>query len=153
MTQLSGAAWAVTDDDGTGQSGTVGDVAFFDDIEAALEAYIVDPNNPTGHLLDQVQPPSAGDLQATYDSIAATGGQTGQGSYGGGPQTVTTSQGVNVNVRGDKVRYDEFTDLLPSQQHMNVGAAEAGGKFAPDYLEEMERSRPKGAAAGAASYG
>lgn len=114
---------------------------------------VVNPEDPTATLLGQRPVPGAADLQAAYDSVAATGRQTGQGSYGGGPLTATTPQGVNVNVRGDKVRYDEFTDLLPSQQQMNVGAAEAGGKWAPDYIEEMERSRPKGAAVGAAAYG
>ena len=47
MTLLSGAAWAVTDDAGTGQSGTIFDAAWVDAIEASINALIHSATNPT----------------------------------------------------------------------------------------------------------
>lgn len=47
MTLLSGAAWAVTDDDGTGQSGTIANAAWVDAIEASINALIHSAANPT----------------------------------------------------------------------------------------------------------
>ena len=58
--------------------------------------------------------------------------------------------------RGRDVDYRAFTgDLTSTQRQMRVGAQESleGESGAIDWLEEIDKFRPKGNAVGAASYG
>lgn len=98
------------------------------------------------------QPASKEQLQAMYDSTA-TAGNGRAGSYSGWGGAGTNAVGVNVNTMGQKEDFRRFSSLLPSQQEIRVGGAESAGVYAPDYVEQMQRSRPKGAASGAAAWG
>lgn len=98
--------------------------------------------------------PTTEQLQAAYDATDTTtpGGmkRPGFGAWGG---PTTNNFGMQVNANGAKEDYRQFSDLLPSQQDMRLAAVESVGKFTPDFLAEMQRSRPKGGASGVASYG
>lgn len=94
---------------------------------------------------------STENLQAISDSLNMQGKAATFGAYGG---PTTNALGVEVSQpTGSQVDYRKFKRLLPSQQQMKVGEAESIGRYAPDWLGELENSRPRGGATGAASYG
>ncbi len=97
-------------------------------------------------------PPTTEQLQAAYDSTATAGDQHQPGFQGWGGAS-TNRLGMNVNANGAKEVWSRFSKLLPSQQEMRVGAVESTGKYAPDFIEEMNRARPKGNPQGAAAWG
>lgn len=75
------------------------------------------------------------------------------GAYGG---PTTNALGVEVGeVSGQDVDYRQFANLLPSEQDAKIGEIESirGPSGVTDFVAEMERSRPKGRASGAASFG
>lgn len=99
---------------------------------------------------------SPANIQATLDMLNTTGhsengAQTGSSAPGG--VNVSGIGSFNFDARGNQQDYRKFKKLLPGQQQMNVGAAQAGGSAIDDYLYEMNKSRPKGGAVGAGSYG
>ena len=91
--------------------------------------------------------PTTQQLQSAYDA-------TGKGPGFGAWQGATTNRlGMTVNPMGQKEDYRQFSNLLPSQQDMRVAAAGSVGKYEPDFVKEMQRSRPKGGVSGVAAYG
>lgn len=96
--------------------------------------------------------PTTQQLQSVYDSLATTGGRRpGFAAYNG---PTTNNLGVTVNPSGQKVDYRQFSNLLPAQQEMKVAAdATSIGRYEPDYIQELQKSRPKGAVQGVSSYG
>lgn len=91
--------------------------------------------------------PTTADLQGAYD---ATGKAQGFGAWQGPTQN---RLGMTVNPMGHKEDYRKFSDLLPSQQDMRISASGSVGKYEPDFVKEMQRSRPKGGVSGVAAYG
>lgn len=119
----------------------------------------IDLNNPDYvSLANQIlglggngTPPSTEQLQATYDSLKGQGShQQGFGDWSG---ATTNSLGMKVNPLGQKNDFRRYASLLPSQQSMLLGADTSTGKYEPDYVQELNRSRPKGAVQGAAAWG
>ena len=67
--------------------------------------------------------------------------------FGAGNFPTTNALGMQVNeTMGKDVRYDQFANLLPTEQEMKVGevASIRGDAGVSDWVAEMERSRPKG---------
>lgn len=96
--------------------------------------------------------PSTAELQAAYDATN-TSGMAKTGTYGAYAGPTTNKFGMKINTQGGQEDYRNFGNLLPSQQDMRLAAVESTGKWLPDFLQELQRSRPKGGVAGAASYG
>jgi hypothetical protein len=94
--------------------------------------------------------PTTEQLQQTYDSIQGQGRQPNFGAWGG---PTTNSLGMVINPNGAKRDFRRWSSLLPSQQEMDLGAVASVGKYEPDFVQEMQASRPKGATRGAAAYG
>ena len=94
--------------------------------------------------------PTTEQLQQTYDSIQGSDRQPGYQSWGG---PTTNSLGMVIDPRGQKRNFTRWSNLLPSQQEMDLGAVASIGKYEPDFIKEMQQSRPKGATTGAAAYG
>jgi len=88
--------------------------------------------------------PSTEQLQETYN--LTTGGRL----PGEGPGWMQNAQGMQIQGRGDQVRYDKFKDMASTLQEMNLGGVQSvRGKFGiNDFVKELERSRPKGSASG-----
>lgn len=92
-------------------------------------------------------------IQATLDMLNTTGhSEGGQQQQQPGFNLAGVGQ-FSFDPRGQKQDYRKFSKLLPSQQQMNAAAAQAGGSAIDDYLYKMNKSRPKGGAVGAGSYG
>lgn len=94
-------------------------------------------------------------LQNIANNLSTTGRPriAGFGAYFG---PTKNALGIEIpEVAGKDVDYRQFSNLLPSEQQMKVGAVESvrGAAGVTDWVEEMERSRPKGGAFGAAGYG
>lgn len=91
------------------------------------------------------QDASQQNLQQIASGLSTSGRDVASfGAYGG---PTRNALGVEVpEVSGKDVDYREFTDLLPSEQQAKIGAVESvrGPYGVTDYVEEMERSRPKG---------
>lgn len=91
------------------------------------------------------QDASQQNLQQIASGLSTSGRDVASfGAYGG---PTKNALGVEVpEVSGKDVDYREFTDLLPSEQQAKIGAVESvrGPYGVTDYVEEMERSRPKG---------
>ncbi len=68
MTQLSGACWAVTDDTGDGQSGSFGDAAWVDAVEASINALVHSTTNPTRSPLQTTD--EVVEARGNFDSLA-----------------------------------------------------------------------------------
>lgn len=99
---------------------------------------------------------STGNLQSVMDSLSTTGKgrQASFGSYSG-PTKNALGIDIGPEVVGSNVDYRKFSKLLPTQQEMKIGGIESvrGASGVNDWVAELERSRPKGGATGAASYG
>lgn len=97
---------------------------------------------------------STQNMQAVSDSMQTAGQDiAGFGAYGG---PTTNAMGVNVaEVTGSDVDYRQFAKLLPSQQEAKIGEVESvrGPWGGGDFIAEMQRSKPKGQAAGVSAYG
>lgn len=104
----------------------------------------------------QADAPSQGDMQAITTSrtneLAGVGG--GQGGFGSWQGPTTNALGVNVgDPSGQKVDYRKFHDAPWAQQQMKLADVNSVGMFTNDFLGQLERSRPKGNAAGPAAWG
>lgn len=99
---------------------------------------------------------SQGNLQGIMDSVApgVNGRTAGFGAYGG-PTRNALGVDVGPGVSGAQVDYRQFAKKLPTEQGMFLGGIESvrGASGVTDWTAELERSRPKGRATGAASYG
>lgn len=97
---------------------------------------------------------SQASLQATVNSLNTTGGR--RSSFGGDGSAMVNSQGISIpEANGSQVDYRNFGRLLPTQQEMKIGAIESvrGAAGVSDWLQEIEKSRPKGGNAQAAAFG
>lgn len=94
-------------------------------------------------------------LQGISNSLRTTMSGGGRvASFGNYTGPTTNALGVTVSEpTGQKVDYRQFSRLLPSQQQMKLGEISSLGRYEPDFIKEMEKSRPKGFATGAASFG
>jgi hypothetical protein len=94
-------------------------------------------------------------LQATVNSLGTTGqGGAFKSNASGG--TATNAQGINIpEFQGKDVDYRNFGRLLPVQQQMKAGAVASvrGDAGVSDWVAEMNKSRPKGGNALAATFG
>lgn len=108
--------------------------------------------NPLESSADQATPANLQAISNTLTTSQGGGGRTPEfGNYTG---PTTNALGVKVSEpTGQKVDYRNFSNLLPSQQQMKFGEIESLGRYSPDYVKEMEKSRPKGGATGAAAFG
>lgn len=108
--------------------------------------------NPLEASADQATP---GNLQAISNTLRTSSRSLGAvPSFGDYSGPTTNALGVTVGEpTGQKVDYRNFMRLLPSQRQMKLGEVASIGRYEPDFVEEMERSRPKGFATGAASFG
>lgn len=108
--------------------------------------------NPLEASADQATPQN---LQAVSNTLRTSASSMGRvPSFGDYSGPTTNALGVTVGEpTGQKVDYRNFMKLLPSQRQMKFGEVASIGRYEPDFVEEMERSRPKGFATGAASFG
>lgn len=107
--------------------------------------------NPLEASASQATPENLQAISNTLRTSASSGLVPSFGAYSG---PTTNALGVTVGEpTGQKVDYRNFMRLLPSQQQMKLGEVASIGRYEPDFVEEMERSRPKGFATGAASFG
>lgn len=104
--------------------------------------------NPAAPSVDLATPEA---LQATSNTLSTSGKVPSFGAWNG-PKT--NSLGFTPSqASGQSVNYRQFSNLLPSQQEMKFGEVASIGRYIPDYVKEMEASRPKGQATGAAAFG
>lgn len=107
--------------------------------------------NPLESSADQATPENLQAISNTLTTSQHGGKVAAFGNYTG---PTTNALGVTVaEPTGQKVDYRQFSNLLDSQQQMKIGEIESLGRYTPDFVKEMEKSRPKGYATGAASFG
>lgn len=96
----------------------------------------------------------ASGLQRIADATRTTSGPAG--SFGGYAGPSRNALGTDIpEVDGGQVDYRKFAQMAKSQQEAKLGGVESvrGTAGLTDWVGELERSRPKGRATGAASYG
>lgn len=115
---LTGWPSPLVDDDGTGQTGTIVNKDLFDDIEAALEAYLVSGTNPSitpADIIDEVVEARSGEASLD-DRIDAVEAQIGVGSVS--EATIEALLGArNVLRNGD---FEDW-NLVPDDEAIGWG--------------------------------
>lgn len=92
-------------------------------------------------------------IQATLDSLDTRGVQSPSQQMQGPSINLSGVGQFSYDPRGEQHDYRKFAKLLPAQQQMAAGAAQAAGAPFGDFLAKMQKARPKGGAVGATAYG
>lgn len=97
---------------------------------------------------------SAQNLQAISQGLRTSPHTQQVPAFGEWAGPTTNALGMQITEpTGQKVNYSAFMRMLPSQQDMKLAEVESIGRWAPDFVKEMEAARPRGGARGPAAFG